>query len=52
MEINIREYRRGDRKWIIQRNWQHSVHKTKKNTTHLCVGDHYTQLNINNVNSN
>ena len=31
--INGREYRRGNHKWIIQRNWQHSVHKTKKNKT-------------------
>ena len=27
--INVREYRRGNRKWTIQRNWQHRVHKTK-----------------------
>ena len=25
-----REYRRGNQKWTIQRNWQHRVHKTKK----------------------
>jgi len=31
--INVREYRRGNKKWTIQRNWQHSVHKTKKNTS-------------------
>jgi hypothetical protein len=22
IEINVREYRRGNQKWIIQRNWQ------------------------------
>jgi hypothetical protein len=26
--INVREYRRGNQKWTIQRNWQHRVHKT------------------------
>jgi hypothetical protein len=31
--INVREYRRGNQKWTIQRNWQHRVHNTKKNTT-------------------
>ena len=32
--INVREYRRGLKR-IIQRNWQHRVHRTKtnKNTT-------------------
>ena len=30
---NIRENRRGNNKWLIQRNWQHMVHKTNKNTT-------------------
>jgi len=35
-QINVREYRRrGNQKWIIQRNRQHRVQKTKqnKNTT-------------------
>ena len=26
--IKVREYRRGNQKWTIQRNWQHWVHKT------------------------
>ena len=30
-QINVREYRSGNQKWTIQRNWQHRVHKTKKN---------------------
>ena len=30
---NVTEYRRGNAKWNIQRTWQHSVHKTKKNET-------------------
>jgi len=32
-EINVREYRRGNQQWIIQRNWKHWVHKTKKHKT-------------------
>ena len=27
MQINIRENRRGNQEWTIQRNWQHWVHK-------------------------
>jgi len=27
----VREYRKGNQKWTIQRNWQLRVHKTKKN---------------------
>jgi hypothetical protein len=30
-KINVGEYRRGNKTWTIQRNWQHRVHKTKKN---------------------
>jgi hypothetical protein len=63
MKINVREYRRGNQQLTIQRNWQHRVHKTKKNKTvtqyntmcgghHLmCVGHHYTQTETNNVNN-
>ena len=29
-QINVREYRRGNQKWTIQRNWQHRVHKINK----------------------
>ena len=32
-KLNVREYRRGNQKRIIQRNWQHRIHKTKKNKT-------------------
>ena len=35
--INVREYRRGNQKWTIQRNWQHRVHNTKKNTTQYAL---------------
>ena len=27
--INVGEYHRSNRKWTIQRNWQHKVHKTQ-----------------------
>ena len=30
-QINVREYRRGNQKRTIQRNWQHSEHKTQDN---------------------
>jgi len=47
-QINVREYRRGNQKWTIQRNWQHRAHKTEKNKTKTqhnttCVGHHYAQ---------
>jgi len=32
-QISVREYRRGNQKWTIQRNWQHRVHKTRNNDT-------------------
>ena len=28
--MTVKEYRRGNQKWTIQRNWQHWVHKAKK----------------------
>ena len=40
-EINVRENRRGNQEWTIQRNWQHLVHKTqeekKKKKTHYAL---------------
>jgi hypothetical protein len=30
-QINVREYRRDNQKWTIQKNGQHWAHKTKKN---------------------
>jgi hypothetical protein len=47
--MNIREYRRGNQKWTIQRNWQDRVHKTKKSTTQYML-DTTVQTNTNNVN--
>jgi hypothetical protein len=50
--INVREYRKYNQKWTIQRNLQHRVHntKTKKKHNTICVGHHYAQTNTNNVN--
>jgi hypothetical protein len=51
--INVREHRRGNQKRKIQRNWQHRVHKMKKNKTKhntTCDGHHYMQSNTNNKN--
>jgi len=35
--MNVREYRRGNQKWTIQRNWQHcgtqDEEKQNRNTT-------------------
>jgi hypothetical protein len=28
-QIHVREYRKGNEKKTIQRNWQHRVHKTQ-----------------------
>ena len=52
LQINAREYRSGNQKMIIQRNWQHRVHKTKKikqKHSTICVGHHHTQTNTNDV---
>ena len=45
-EINVREYRRGNQKWKIQRNCQQD--EEKQNT--ICVGHHNAQTKTNNVN--
>ena len=53
MKINVREYRRGNQKLTIQINWQHRVHKMKKNkpkSQHNMSGHHYIQTNTINVN--
>ena len=51
--INVREHRRGNKNWTIQRKWQYTAHKTKKKTQQkyetICVGHHYAQTNTNMV---
>jgi len=32
--INVKENRRGNQEWKIQRNWQHWVHKTQNDDKH------------------
>ena len=32
-QIYVRENRRGNQEWTIQRDWQHLAHKTKTNKT-------------------
>ena len=52
VKVKIREHRRGNQKWTIQRNWQHRVHNTKNNKTktqhNVCWTPHYVN-NTNNV---
>jgi len=33
--IDVRENRRGNANWRIQRNWKHRVHKTKTNKANI-----------------
>jgi hypothetical protein len=45
---NIGEYRKGNQKWTLQRNWQHRVDKTKtnitlKNTERAIKSGHYRE---------
>ena len=47
MQINVREYRRGNEKYTIQRNWQHKVHKTKTNKTKIQHTMCWTPLYVN-----
>ena len=43
-EINARKYRRGNHKWIIQRNWQHWVHKTREKKNHNKKPQHWIRI--------
>jgi len=45
--INVREYRRDNQKWAIQRNWSNMVHKTKKNKTKTQHNMYWTPLYAN-----
>jgi hypothetical protein len=46
--INVKEYRRTNKKWTIQRNWQQDEDTKQKHST-ICVGHHYVQGNTNNI---
>ena len=47
--INVREYRRGNNKWSIQRNWQQDD-KNKAKVKYDMLGHHNAQTNTINVN--
>ena len=52
-QINVREYRRGNQKWTIQKtgNIAHTRQRqTKQKHNTICVGHNYTQANTNNTN--
>ena len=54
-KINVREYRRGNQYWTIQRNGnivytRHGGEKQNKTHNTICVGHHYIQTNRNNIN--
>ena len=43
-KINVREYRRGNKKGTIQKNWQHMVHtitKNKQEHNTIFIGHHF-----------
>jgi len=55
--INVREYRRANHKWTIQRKSRETGNirytrrrKTKQKHNTICVEHHYEQSNTNNVN--
>ena len=50
VSINVREQHRRNKKWAIQRNWHHRVHKTKKNKTKTQHTICWTPLHTYNVN--
>ena len=45
--INVRDYRKGNQKWAIQRNWQHRVHNMEKNKTNTQHNMCWTPLYAN-----
>ena len=49
-QINVREYRRDNQKWTIQKNRQHWAHKTKKNTTQHVLHSTIRKQKTNNAN--
>ena len=46
--IKAREYRSGNQIWTCQRNTGYTRRKKKHNT--ICIRNHYTETNTNNVN--
>ena len=42
-KINVRENRRGNEEWTIQRHWQHRVHKTQDKNKKYKKNTHNTE---------
>ena len=54
LEINVREYKRVNQKWTIREtdNIRYTRRRTSsENYSTICVRNHYTQANANNVNN-
>jgi hypothetical protein len=51
--INVREYRNGNKKRTIKKNWQHrfTQDEGKQNKNTICVGHYYANKKTNNVNN-
>ena len=47
--MNVREYRKGNKKGTIQRNWQQDQEKQNKKHNTICVVYLYTQTNTNKI---
>ena len=45
-EINVREYRRGNQKWTIQRNWQHEEKQNKNKAQYVLDTTMHKQTQI------
>jgi hypothetical protein len=45
--IHVTEYRNGNQKWPIQKNWQDMINKTKKNKTKTQHNMSWTPLYAN-----
>jgi len=41
--MDVRENRKGNHEWIIERNWQHWVHKTRwsKSLLYVFIDNYY-----------
>ena len=50
LDINVREYRRENGKWTIQRNWQYRIHTNKTKTTTQYIVETTMRKQTHNVN--
>jgi hypothetical protein len=49
-KINVREYRRGNQKWTIQRNWQHRDNKPNPPTSTEVLGENHRSVSKSKTN--